>query len=289
VALVAQQLLNGVSFGGILFLVAAGFSLSFGVLRVLNLAHGALYAVGAFLGWTIFVGAGGEYTLAVLLGGVAATAIGVLIERGFLRRLRNRLDEQVLVTLGIALVLGNLLQWIWGGVPRSPFVPGYLSGTLTVADLTYPVFRLAIIGVACAVGLAMWLVDRKTLIGARVRAGRDDQEMLEALGVNFDALAMAVFCVGAFLAGVAGVVGGQLLGANLGLPSTILLVAIVVVVVGGLGSVGGSFVAAMIIGIVDAVGRALFPQLAMVTIYLAMIAILLVRPLGLGGRELLRT
>jgi branched-subunit amino acid ABC-type transport system permease component len=289
VELLIQQLLNGVSYGGILFLVAAGFSLTFGVLRVLNLAHGALFAVGAFLGWTIFVGQKVEYSLAVLAGGFAAAVLGLVIERLFLSRMRDRLNDQVLVTLGFALIMGNALQWIWGGVTRAPYVPSYFSGTVGLAGITYPTFRLAIIAIAIVVGFVMWFIDRNTRIGARVRAGRDDQEMLEALGVDFDRLALAVFIVGAFLAGAAGVLGGQLLGANLVLPPTILLVAIVVVVVGGLGSVGGSFFAAMIIGTVDAVGRVLFPEFAMVTIYLAMIAILLVRPLGLGGREFVRT
>jgi branched-chain amino acid transport system permease protein len=282
------QVLNGLSLGSVYFLLAAGLSLTFGVLGILNLAHGALFAVGAYIGWTVAVYSGADFVFAMLAGGLVSMAIGVAMERLALRRLRDRLNDQVLVTLGLSLIIGNLILWIWGAVPRSPFVPPYLSGSVELMGTTYPVWRLAIVLIALSLALGLWALDRHTLIGARVRAGRDDAEMLEALGVNFDRLAMVVFALGAFIAGLGGVVGAQLLGANLSLVSSSLLLAVVVVVVGGLGSVSGSFAAAMILGVADTLGRALFPDLAMFTLFVVMVLILVLRPIGIGGREVER-
>jgi branched-chain amino acid transport system permease protein len=277
-----QHLLNGLSYAGILFLVAAGLSLVFGVMGILNLAHGALYMIGAYVGWTVAVGLHGNFALAVLAGGLAAVAVGFVLERGFLRRLYKGLDEQALLTLGFVYVFTNLTQWIWGALERPAFAPRVFSRSIGIWDISYPTTRIVIIGTAAAVALLLWFLEKRTRMGAVVRAGRDDKEMLQALGVNFDRVSMGVFALGSLLAGMGGVIGAQVLGANLGLALNVLLVAVAVVVIGGLGSVGGSVLGAVIIGLTDDFGRAFLPhEFSLFTIYVVMVIILLIRPSGL--------
>jgi branched-chain amino acid transport system permease protein len=273
--------LNGLALGSILFIVSAGLTFTFGVMRILNLAHGALYMVGAYVGWVVAVQAGLGFGLALVAGGLAAAAIGLVMERAFLRHLHGGINEQTVLTFGIVLILTNLALWVWGPDAKPAFSPDFLSGTVTVGDSSFPTARLGLIVVAAAIAAGLWSIDRKTLIGARVRAGRDDPETLQALGVNFDRLAMGLFAFGAMLAGVGGVLGAQVLGANLQLSFSILLLAVAVVVVGGLGSVAGALLGAMLVGVVQAVGTGYFPDLASFTTYLLMVLILVVRPTGL--------
>jgi branched-chain amino acid transport system permease protein len=275
--------LNGLTLGSILFIVSAGLSFTFGVMRILNLAHGGLYMIGAFVGWTVAVKQGLGYLPAVAAGGIAAGVIGIAMERGFLRHLHGGLNEQTVLTFGVVLMLGNLAEWIWGPEAKPAYGASVLNGSVHFGGVSFPTARLGLIVTAVLIGGALWLVDRKTLIGARVRAGRDDRETLEALGVNFDRVAMWLFAFGAVLAGAAGVLGAQVLGANSGLALSILLLAVAVVVVGGLGSVAGAFLGAMIVGIVQSVGTGYFPGFASFTTYLLMILILVVRPSGLLG------
>jgi branched-chain amino acid transport system permease protein len=282
-ARVILTLLNGLALGSILFIVSAGLTFTFGVMRILNLAHGALYMIGAYVGWAVAVKQGLGFGVAVVAGGLAAAVLGVLMERGFLRHLHGGLNEQTVLTFGVVLILTNLALWIWGPEAKASFSPGFLTGTLRVGDHSFPTARLGLIVTAAITALVLWTIDRRTLIGARVRAGRDDRETLEALGVNFDRLAMGLFAFGALLAGMGGVLGAQVLGANLGLSSSILLLAVAVVVVGGLGSVAGALLGAMLVGIVQAVGTGYFPGLASFTTYLVMVLILVVRPTGLLG------
>jgi len=275
--------LNGLALGSILFIVSAGLTFTFGVMRVLNLAHGALYMVGAYVGWAVAVKQGLGFAAAIVAGGLAAAFIGVLMERGFLRHLHGGLNEQTVLTFGFVLILGNLALWVWGPSAKPAFSPGFLSGTLSVGDASFPTARLGLIITAAITAVALWTMDKKTLVGARVRAGRDDRETLEALGVNFDRLAMWLFAFGALLAGVGGVLGAQVLGANLGLSASILLLAVAVVVVGGLGSVAGALLGSVMVGMVQAVGTGYFPGFASFTTYLLMVLILVVRPTGLLG------
>lgn len=278
---VILTVLNGLALGSILFIVSAGLTFTFGVMRILNLAHGALYMVGAFVGWTVAVQGGLPFGLAIVAGGLAAMVIGIAMERAFLRHIHGGLNEQTVLTFGIVLILTNLALWVWGPDAKPAFAPDFLSGSLDVGGSPFPAARLGLILTAAVIALALWAIDRKTLIGARVRAGRDDSETLEALGVNFDRLAMGLFAFGALLAGAGGVLGAQVLGANLGLSFSILLLAIAVVVVGGLGSVGGALLGAMLVGIVQAIGTGYLPGLASFTTYLLMVLILVVRPTGL--------
>lgn len=279
------NLLNGISFGAILFLVGSGLSLIFGVMGILNLAHGALYMIGAFVGWTLAVKSGVNFWLAVLAGGLTAGLLGLIMERGFFRYLHRMLNEQVLLTFGFLYILTNLSLWIWGAVPKTPFTAPILSGSFhVIGDWTYSIARIAITVIGIAVAVGLWWLQEKTRIGAIIRAGMDDKEMLVGLGINYGLVATAVFFLGCFIAGGAGVIGAQLFGANLELGFSVLLLALVVVVVGGTGSVQGALIGGIVIGLIISFGKALFPEISMFVVYLAMIIILLVKPSGILGK-----
>jgi branched-chain amino acid transport system permease protein len=279
------SLLNGVSFGIILFLLASGLSIFLGLMGILNLAHGAMYMVGGYIGWSIAVRSGLNFWLAVLVAGVAAGLLGLLIERGFLRHLYRKRGEQVLLTFGLIYILTNLSMWIWGAEPKAPFTAPLLSGSFSTLGLTYPTARITIIIIGLVLVIGLWWLQDKTRMGAIVRAGMENAETTRGLGINLGLVFTAVFFLGSFLAGCAGVIGAQMLGVYPGLSIDVLLLALVVVVIGGMGDVRGTLLGSMIIGLVDSFGVALFPDLAMFTMYLAMVIILLVRPIGLLGRK----
>lgn len=279
-------LLNGISFGCILFLISSGLSLVLGLMGILNLAHGVLYMLGAYIGWTVAVHLGYGFWTAALAAGLATGIIGLIMDRWFLRRLVRLPNEQVLLTIGFVYIITNVCLWIWGSIAKPPFTAEFLTGAFTVVGWPYPYSRVAIIVVGLSVAFGLWWLQDKTRIGAIVRAGMDDREMTKGLGINLELIAGALFFVGAFLAGFAGVIGAQLMGANLGHGLDILLLALIVVVIGGMGSVQGSLVGAMMIGLVDAFGKILFPDLAMFMLYFLMVIVLVIKPTGLLGRKL---
>lgn len=284
--LVVLNILNGISFGAILFLLCSGLSLIFGVMGILNLSHGALYMIGAYVGWTIAVQEGLNFWLAVLAGGGVAGLLGLIMERGFFRHLHGMINEQVLLTFGFIYILTNLGLWIWGGVPRAPFTAPGLTGSIEImGDWTYSKARLVITGIGIILGVALWWLQTKTRIGIIIRAGMDNKEMTVGLGINYEAVAAAVFVLGCFLAGGAGVIGAYLFGVQLELGLSILLLAIVVVVVGGTGSVQGALVGGILIGLIISFGKALFPEISMFLVYLTMIIILLIKPSGIMGKK----
>jgi len=278
------NLLNGISFGSVLFLMASGLSIIFGLMGILNLSHGALYMMGAYVGWTIAVRYGLNFGLAVLAGGLTAGAVGLFIEQGFLRHLYKQLNEQVLLTFGFVYILTNLCLWIWGPLARPAFTAHFLSGSFPIGHWSYPIARAGIIVTGLILAVGLWWLQNKTRVGAIVRAGMDDKEMTMGLGVNLERVSIILFFLGSFLAGFAGVIGAQFLGINLQFSINILLLALVVIVIGGMGSVEGTLLGSMLIGIIEAFGKALFPDIAMFLIYLVMIIVLLVRPAGLLGR-----
>ncbi len=280
-----SNLLNGVSYGMILFLIASGMSIVMGIMGITNLAHGALYMVGAYIGWTIFVQMGMNFWLAVLLGGIGAGVLGLVIERVFLRHFYKQVNEQVLLTWGFVYIITNLVIWIWGGRYRLQFTAPELGGTVDLGEFTFPVTRIVITVFGLVIAVVIWYLQDKTRIGAIVRAGMDDKEMIQALGVNLEAVSTVVFFVACFVAGLAGVVGAQLLSTYPGLGSDVLLLALVVIIVGGIGSIQGSLLGGLLIGLIDTFGKAMFPGLAMFTIYFAMVVVLLVKPSGLLGRK----
>ncbi len=279
-------LLNGISFGCILFLLASGLSLTLGLMGILNLAHGALYMVGAYIGWTIAAHLGFNFWLAAVSAGCVSGAVGLLMERGFLKHLNRLPNEQVLLTIGFVYIITNVCLWIWGSIPKPPYTSKFLSGTFTIVGWPYPFSRMVIIIVGSLVAFGLWWLQDKTRIGAMVRAGMDDRDMTKGLGINVELIAAALFFVGAFLAGFAGVIGAQLIGANTDLGLDILLLALIVVVIGGMGSVQGSLIGAMMIGLVDAFGKILFPDFAMFMLYFLMVIVLVIKPTGLLGRKL---
>lgn len=279
-----QQLLNGLSFGALLFLIASGFTLVFGLMRISNLAHGAFYLVGAYVA-VVTVAATRNFWLGALMGGIAAAVIGFGLERGLLRRVRGREMPEVLLTVGVSFVIADLVLWAFGGDPKSlTSGAGAPSGALIVGDFAYPQYRLFIIGVTLVIGTALFLAQKYSKFGAIVRAGVDNREAASALGINIDRVFTWVFVLGAALAGIAGAIGSGLLSLSPSSGTEMLLYAMVVVIVGGLGSITGAAVGAVLIGLIDAFTKVLLPEFAYFTIFAPMALILVFRPRGLFGR-----
>jgi branched-chain amino acid transport system permease protein len=277
------QVCNGVSFGMLLFLLAAGLSLIYGVMRILNLAHGSYYLLGAYVALSV-VQATGSLALAAVAGTAAVTAIGVLMERVFLRRLpRGEELPQALLTFGFLLVLGDVALWIWGGTPLTLPRPEALSRSIQLGTLFFPSYRVFLIAIGLVMGVALWALQEKTRLGAMIRAAIDDAEIARATGIDVSRLSTLVFAFGAALAALGGIVGGPLLGVYPGADFEILLQAFVVVIIGGLGSLKGAFFGALLVGLLDTFGKSWFPEFALFTIFAPMALILAIRPTGLFG------
>lgn len=280
----AQQTLNGLSFGALLFLMASGFTLVFGLMRIANLAHGAFYLVGAYVA-VFTVTLTGSFWIGVLAG-VAATAVtGLVTETGLLRRIRGQEMPEVLLTVGVLFVLSDLLLMAFEGSPMAlPAARGAPSGALVIGSFAYPWYRLFVIGVTIVVGLALFLLQRYSTVGAIVRAGVDDRETAAAMGINIDRVFTGVFAVGALLAGLAGAIGSGMLSLSPDTGIDILLFAMVVVIIGGLGSVKGAVIGAVLIGLIDTFAKVWIPELSYFTIFAPMALVLVLRPAGLFGR-----
>jgi branched-chain amino acid transport system permease protein len=277
------QTLNSLALGGLFFLLAAGFSLIFGLMRVVNLTHGAFFMLGAYVGLSV-LRAGGGFALAVLAGGGAVLVLGAVVERLLLRRLAGRPLAQVLVTLGIAFMISDVCVLVWTGDPIPLPVPAALRGSVRIAGVLFPLYRLAVAGIAIAIAAALWLGIERTRVGAMIRAGVDDMQMARGLGIPVSRLFTAVFCLGAALAGMGGVLGGPILSVYPGLDADMLPLALVVVILGGIGSLPGAIVGSFLVGFVYTFGQALLPDLAYVVLFLPMVAVLAIRPRGLFGR-----
>ncbi len=278
------QTLNSLALGGLLFLLAAGFSLIFGLMRIANLTHGALYMLGAYIGASLlkFVP---NLWLAALLGGLLVALCGGLFERLILRKLAGNELGQVLVTLGMAYIIADLCLVIWGGDPIPLPTPEALELPLEVAGFMFPSYRLAVVVIAVVTAVVLYVLMERTRLGAMIRAGVDDMQMARAVGIPVSRLFTTVFCLGAFLAGAGGIIGGPIMSAYPGLDFEMLPLALVVVILGGVGSLIGAFVGSFIIGFVYTFGIALFPQLAYVILFLPMILVIAFRPRGLFGRS----
>jgi branched-chain amino acid transport system permease protein len=279
------QAINGSSLAALLFLLASGFTLTFGLMRVVNMAHGAYYLLGGYVGLSI-AQATGSFALAIVGGGASIAVLGYLIDRFLIRRTGESHLAQVLLTVGVAFVIGDVALQIWGGDSLKVPVPVALRGAVELpGGVVYPTYRLALIGVGATVALALWLLYRKTPLGAVVRAGVDDREQVSATGIDIDRLFVMVSALASFLAGTAGVVGGAFLTLYPGAEWEILIVALVVVIVGGLGSLEGAMVGALVVGLLDAYGRWLLPEFSYFVLFGPMALLLLLRPRGLFGRE----
>lgn len=297
--LLLVQTLNGLQLGILLFLIAAGLTLVFGIMDFINLAHGVQYMIGAYLAATVTL-ATGSFFLGLLIALPLAFVIGIGFERLVLRHLydRDHLD-QVLATFGIILFLNELVKIIWGPTPIAYPGPALLSGTIPVMEgFGYPIYRLAIIGAGIGVAILLWFLVSKTRAGMLVRAGASNAHMVSALGVDIQRLFMLVFGFGAMLAGFAGMMAGPILSVEPGMGDNVLILAFVVIVIGGIGSIRGALVGALVVGLVDTLGRSFLsdilklfvspsaandvgPALASMLIYILMAAILFFRPAGL--------
>jgi branched-chain amino acid transport system permease protein len=277
------QLLNGLTFAALLFLVSSGFTLIFGLMRIVNLAQGSLYLLGGYIGLSV-IRATGSFWLALPAAAMAIGALGLMIERGLLRRVRGRPMSEILLTVGLSFIAADLALAIWGGDPITLDVPAAIDGRTQILGITYPVYRLCVVALGIAVGVGLWALLDRTRIGAMVRAGVDAREMAEALGINVKLVFTGVFVLGALLAGLAGVVGGAYLSLFPGADVQILTYALVVVVVGGMGSLRGAVLGALLVGLIYIFGQALVPNLAYFVLFAPMALVLIVRPQGLFGR-----
>jgi branched-chain amino acid transport system permease protein len=279
------QTLNSLALGGLLFLLAAGFSLIFGLLRIANLTHGSMYMLGAYVGVSAlrFVP---SLTFAVIVSGLTIAVFGGLIERLLLRALAGNALGQVLVTLGISFIVADFCLMVWGGDPIPIATPTALQKPMIIGGVAFPTYRLVVVGIAIATALGLYLLIERTRLGAMIRAGVDDRQMARAVGIPVSRLFTLVFCLGAALAGAAGVLGGPIMSAYPGLDSDMLPLALIIVMLGGVGSLLGAFIGSFAIGAIYTFGTALLPDLAYVILFLPMIFVIAFRPTGLFGKQL---
>jgi branched-chain amino acid transport system permease protein len=287
---------GGITLGALYFLVASGFTLIFGLMRNVNLAHGSLYLLGGYIGFEVSE-ATGSWLLAFPVVFIVVAALGMVLQNQVFSRMEGQELRQTMVTIGLSVVIADILLWIWGGQSYTIFSPDWLSGPMTlpviaqVRDtgeavyLSYPAVRIAILIAAIVIGAAMWLVLNRTRIGMLVRAGVDDREMLAASGVRIQYVFLLVFAFGAGLAGIAGIVGGTFQSLSPGEDTRFLLASLVVVIVGGMGSIPGAAVGALVIGLSEQLGLVYAPTYSVVFTFLIMAGVLAFRPQGLFGER----
>ncbi|MDB5967298.1 MAG: amino acid/amide transporter rane protein 1, family [Polaromonas sp.] len=276
------QLLNSVQYGLLLFMLAAGLTLIFGIMGVVNLAHGSFYMLGAYLAW-FFAAQFGSLTLGILAGAVIAVAFGLLLEKLLFRHFyrRDHLD-QVLLTFGLIYVFEELRSILWGDNVHGVDVPQALAASIPLtANLSYPVYRLVMSGVCIALALGLYLLISKTRLGMKIRAGAFNREMAESLGINIKLIHAVVFALGVGLAAVAGMIAAPIASVYPNMGSQVLIMCFVVVVIGGIGSVRGALISALLVGLVDTFGKVLLPAMSGMLVYMLMAAVLLWRPEGL--------
>ena len=299
--LIIEQVLNGLQFGVMLFLMAAGLTLIFGVMGLINLAHGSLYMIGAFAAAAV-AGASGSFVLALAAALAVAAIAGALIEMTVIRRLYGKAHlDQVLATFALILIFSEGTRWLFGSFPLFLDIPDYLSGPVTLpGGIQYPLYRLMLIAMGLLVGLGLWALIERTRIGIQIRAGENDREMIAALGVDIRLLYTLVFAIGAALAGLAGALVGAIQSVQVGMGEPVLILAFVVIVIGGIGSIKGAFIGALLVGLTDTLGGIFLPELfklfmepgaatqtgsalASMAIYILMSLVLIWRPTGLFG------
>ncbi|MCL4109782.1 UNVERIFIED_CONTAM: hypothetical protein GTU68_018509 [Idotea baltica] len=279
-----EQVLNGLQFGIMLFLMAAGLTLVFGVMGLINLAHGSLYMIGAFAA-AFVAGITGSFVLALMASLMAAAIAGVLIETLVIRRLydRDHLD-QVLATFALILIFSEGTRWVFGSFPLYLNIPQMLSGPVTLpGGIAYPLYRLVLIGAGLAIAAGLFLLIQRTRLGVQIRAGENDREMIAALGVDISRLYTIVFALGAALAGLAGALVGAIQSVQVGMGEPVLILAFVVIVIGGIGSIKGAFIGSILVGLTNTLGALLLPAFFRLFIYILMAGVLIFKPAGLFG------
>ncbi len=277
------NLLNGATFAALLFVVGSGFTLIFGLMRIVNLAHGALYLLGGYVAFSVAMKTG-SFALGIACAAGAVAIAGLLIDVVLLRFVRGNDLRQVLLTVGVALVLNDAMLVIWGGDTFTVPVPQWLQGPVQFLGMTYPVYRLFVLGVGVAIFLGLWLLLNKTRLGALIRAGVDDAEMVEAMGVNIRRVFIYTLMLGTALAGIGGALGGAFLSLYPTADAEILVFSLAVVIIGGRGSLAGAAVGALLVAMLATFGQVWFPELAYFVIFGPMAVLLAFRPLGLFGR-----
>lgn len=278
------QAFNGISYGALLFLLASGLSLIFGVMRIVNLAHGSFFLLGGYVALTV-IWTTGSWLLALPVAALVIAVVGLLMERVFLRPLGFDPLRQVLLTVGFAYLFQQAALDIWGGDNLDITPPHVLTESIVLGGLHLPAYRIFMICMAVVMGLILWLTMEKTRIGAMIRATVDDSEMARGVGIDTSRVSMFIFALGAFLAALGGVIGGAFLGVYPGLDFAILPIAFAVVIIGGMGSLTGAAVGSLLVGLADNFGKALFPEVSYFTLYAPMVLILALKPTGLFGRD----
>lgn len=278
-------LINGITLAALLFIIAVGFNLSFALLRVANLAHGAFYLFGGYVGLSV-MNHTGSWVVALLTGGVVTALLAFVTEYFLLRRVRGNNMRETLVTLSIAIIVADLMIVIWGGNPKSIPYPEALNGFINLGDVTVPKYSIFIFFTAIVIGFLLWLLLNKTKIGMVIRAGVDHFEMVAVLGTNIRKVFTSMFVLAGFLAGMAGVIGGSYLMMSPGEDWRILTYALLIIILGGMGSFGGSIIAAMIMGLIYSFGSVHVPEFQLFLMFTPVALILIFRPKGLFGRGL---
>ncbi len=284
--LIIMSLLNGLTLAALLFITASGLTLSFSLMRIVNLTHGALYLAGGFIGVSV-ISVTGSWLMALLSGGGVVAVIALLEEKFLLRWARGNDLTETLVSLSVAIIIGDLVLVIWGGYPKTIEIPAMLSGVWTIPGigLIYPIFRIFTLGLAIFIVVALWLFLKKTNLGITIRAGVDNFEMVSALGINVRRLFTIVFCLSGFLAGAAGVVGGTFMMLVVGEDWRILTLTLIVIIIGGMGSLVGTVVGALITGLIYSFATAYLPEFSLFILFFPVAIILSIRPHGLFGTK----
>jgi branched-chain amino acid transport system permease protein len=277
--------LNGISYAFILFLLASGLSLILGVMGILNMAHGSLYILGAYLGLTA-AAQWDSFVLSIISAAIGVGIIGLILERAFLKFLYKKVDEQALLTIGFIYIIANIVLWIWGPLPKMGKPPAFFSGSIRIGQFFFPTYRLFIILAGLLFFGILWWLQDNTRIGAIIRGGMDNKEVVESLGINYGIVSTVVFIVGAMLGGVAGLLGAPIVGVYPEMSMPILLLSFIVIIVGGVGKVQGALLGSLIIGIIDTFGKVYFPEAAQFTVYSLFIIMLMLKPNGLLGRKI---
>ena len=276
---------NGLTLASILFVLGSGLTLAFGLMRVVNLAHGAFYLLGGYIGYSV-VKYTDNWLLALIIGGFAIALLGFIFERFMLTRVRGGDLPETLLTVALAMIIADQALVYWARSPVTLNVPSFLSPSIQLLGVTYPGFRFVMMAVSIIIAVSLWLLIYKTKLGAAVRAGVDDRETVNALGINITIIYTAVFVLSAFLGGIAGVLGGSYLQLSPGGDSIILIYSLVVIILGGMGSLGGAVVSSLILGQIISFGLAYAPQYAYFLIFIPMAIVLSIRPQGLFGRKI---
>ncbi len=278
-------ILNGLTQAAILFVLGSGLTLAFGLMRVVNLSHGAFYLLGGYVGYSV-IKATGSWPLALVVGGLSIALLGFVFERLMLSRVRGGDLPETLLTVALSMIIADLALVFWARSPLTLNVPSYLNPPIELFGITYPGFRYLLMIISVVIAVSLWLILYKTKLGAAVRAGVDDRETVSALGINIDVIYTAVFVLSALLVGLAGVLGGSYLQLSPGGDTTILTYSLVVIILGGMGSLLGAFVSALILGQILSFGLAYAPQYSYFLLFVPMAVVLALRPQGLFGRQL---